>query len=49
MFVLMADDTQALRDASGGPGGADDTARFEGTATDGARGPKIGAAEAGAP
>ena len=49
MFVLMADDTQVPRDASGGLGSADDTARFEGTATDGARGPETEAVEAGAP
>ena len=49
MFVLMADDTQVPRDASGGPGGADNTARSEGTAMDGARGPETEAVEAGAP
>ena len=47
MFLFMTDDTQALRDASGGPGGADNTARSEGTATDGARAPVP--EEAGAP
>ena len=49
MFMLMVDDTQVPRDASDGLGGADDTARSEGTATDGAQGPEAGAAEAGAP
>ena len=51
MFISMAADTQAPRDAnaSGEPGGADNTAWFEGTATDGAQGPKAGAVEAGAP
>ena len=49
MFISMVDDTQAPRDASGGLGGADDTARSEGTATDGAQGPEASAVEAGAP
>ena len=49
MFVLMADDTQVPRDASGGLGSADDTARSEETATNGARGPETEAAEASAP
>ena len=49
MFIPMADDTQVLRDASDGLGDADNTARSEGTATDGARGPETEAAEAGAP
>ena len=49
MFIFMIDDTQAPRDASGGLGGADNTARFEGTATDGAQGPEAGVVEAGAP
>ena len=49
MFVLMVDDTQVPRAASGGLGGANNTARFEGTATDGARGPETEAVEAGAP
>ena len=51
MFVPMADDTQAPRgtNAPGGFGGADDTARSEGTATDGAQCPEAGAVEAGAP
>ena len=49
MFVLMVDDTRVPRDASGGFGSADDTARSEETATDGARGPETEAAEAGAP
>ena len=49
MFMLVADDTQVPRAASGGLGGADDTARSEETATDGARGPETEAAEAGAP
>ncbi len=41
MFVLMGNDTQVPRgtNAPGGFSGADDTARFEGTATDGARAP----------
>ena len=39
MFISMIDDTQAPRDANapGGFGGADNTARSEGTATDGAQ------------
>ena len=49
MFIPMTDDTQTPCDASGGPGGADDTARTEGTATDGARGPETEAVEASAP
>ena len=49
MFVSMASDTQALRDTSGGLGGADNTARSEGTATDGAQGPEAGTVEASAP
>ena len=49
MFIFMSDDTQASRDALGGFGGADDTARSEGTVTDGAQGPEAGAAEACAP
>ena len=49
MFVLMVDDTQVPRGASGGFGGADDTARSEGTVTDGAQGSEAGAAEACAP
>ena len=49
MFISVADDTQAPRDTSGRLGSADDTARFEGTATDGAQGPEAGAVEAAAP
>ncbi len=49
MFISMIDDTQALRDASGGSGGVDDTARFERTVTDGVQGPEAGAVEAVAP
>ena len=51
MFIFMIDDTQAPRGTNtpGGFGGADDTARSEGTATDGARGPKTEAVEASAP
>ena len=49
MFICMIDDTQVPRAASGGLGGADDMARFEGTATDGAQGPEAGTVEAGAP
>ena len=49
MFISMPDDTQASRDALGGFGGADNTACSEGTATDGARSPKIDAVEACAP
>ena len=47
----MANDTQAPRDANapGGLGGVDNTARFEGTAMDGAQSPEDGAVETGAP
>ena len=49
MFVPMTDDTQTLRDANtpGGPGVADNTIWFKGTATSGARAPAP--EEAGAP
>ena len=49
MFISMVDDTQAPRDASSRLGGADNTARFEGTATDGAQGPEAGTVETSAP
>ena len=48
MFLFMADDMQAPRDADtpGGIDGADNAARCEVMATDGARDPETGAAAA---
>lgn len=51
MFISMIDDTQAPRDANtpGGFGGADNTARAEGTATDSLHGPEAGTVKVAAP